>query len=133
MNEHPVSYPESDALGAALGAYRSNPTPEARRRADRVPACTHRVIVDGLTSAFLAASATFIAFPLHCAFCCATALGGRLACVAQCESLTARLNVCKGKRPSMWTLRPKNPTRLEWTQIDRPRVSEFSVFIDSKE
>ena len=31
MNEHPVSYPESDALGAALGAYRSNPTPEAWR------------------------------------------------------------------------------------------------------
>ena len=29
MNEHPVSYPESDALGAALGAYRSNPTQEA--------------------------------------------------------------------------------------------------------
>ena len=30
-------------------------------------ACTHRVIVDGLTSAFLAASAAFIAPPLRCA------------------------------------------------------------------
>ena len=31
MNEQSVSYPESDALGAALGAYRANPTPEAWR------------------------------------------------------------------------------------------------------
>ena len=31
MNEHPVSYPESDALGAALGAYRADPTPAAWR------------------------------------------------------------------------------------------------------
>ena len=31
MSEHPVSYPESDALGAALGAYRADPTPDAWR------------------------------------------------------------------------------------------------------